>query len=155
MRADPANQRNSAERSRSALLLVPPVLILIAGTIYMQYRTQDRGFDDAYISFRYAQNLVEGHGLVYNPGERVQGYSNLLYTLLSALGIALFGPDNVYTFSLVVKHHPTDSDVGVVRWGRSAAEFGAAHPGRLHRVRRVHSVLVGRMVRDGNVARRL
>jgi len=40
--------------------------------------------DDAFISFRYARNLVEGHGLVYNPGERVEGYTNLLWTLFAA-----------------------------------------------------------------------
>src|SRR5687767_9783689 len=41
--------------------------------------------DDAYISFRYAQNLIEGHGLVWNVvGERVEGYSNFLWTLLIA-----------------------------------------------------------------------
>ena len=29
--------------------------------------------DDAFVAFRYARNLVEGHGLVYNPDERVEG----------------------------------------------------------------------------------
>ena len=38
--------------------------------------------DDAYISFRYADNLVNGHGLVFNPGERVEGITNLLWTVL-------------------------------------------------------------------------
>jgi len=38
--------------------------------------------DDAFISFRYARNLAEGHGLVFNPGERVEGYTNFLWTLL-------------------------------------------------------------------------
>lgn len=38
--------------------------------------------DDPYISLRYARNLAEGHGLVYNIGERVEGYSNLLWVLL-------------------------------------------------------------------------
>jgi len=42
--------------------------------------------DDAYVSFRYARNLAEGHGLVFNPGERVEGYSNFMWTLL--LGLA-------------------------------------------------------------------
>lgn len=42
-------------------------------------------FDDAFISYRYAQNLVAGRGLVYNPGERVEGFTNLLWTLLNAL----------------------------------------------------------------------
>ncbi len=40
--------------------------------------------DDAFTSFRYAQNLVDGHGLVYNPGERVEGYTNFLWTLIIA-----------------------------------------------------------------------
>lgn len=42
--------------------------------------------DDAFISFRYACNLLEGHGLVFNPGEYVKGHSNFLWVLeLSAL----------------------------------------------------------------------
>lgn len=45
--------------------------------------------DDAYISFRYADNLVHGLGLVYNAGERVEGYSNFLWTLGIALGMRL------------------------------------------------------------------
>ena len=40
--------------------------------------------DDAYISFRYARNLLGGHGLVYNLGERVEGYTNFLWTVLLA-----------------------------------------------------------------------
>lgn len=45
--------------------------------------------DDAYISFVYARNLVEGHGLVFEPGVRVEGYTNLLWVLLTAAGMAL------------------------------------------------------------------
>lgn len=40
------------------------------------------GFDDAYISYRYAENLVNGHGLVYNMGEKVFGSTTLLWVLL-------------------------------------------------------------------------
>ena len=40
--------------------------------------------DDAFISFRYADNLVRGDGLVFNPGQYVMGYSNLLWVLLLA-----------------------------------------------------------------------
>jgi arabinofuranosyltransferase len=40
--------------------------------------------DDAFISFRYADNLLRGHGLVYNVGERVEGYTNFLWTMLLA-----------------------------------------------------------------------
>jgi arabinofuranosyltransferase len=45
--------------------------------------------DDAYISFRYAQNLVHGNGLVFNPGERVEGYTDFLWTVLMAGAIRL------------------------------------------------------------------
>jgi hypothetical protein len=45
--------------------------------------------DDAFISFRYAENLIHGLGLVYNAGERVEGYSNFLWTLWIALGMRL------------------------------------------------------------------
>ena len=38
--------------------------------------------DDAYISFRYAQNFADGHGLVWNKGQWVEGYTNFLWTAL-------------------------------------------------------------------------
>lgn len=41
--------------------------------------------DDALISLRYSQRLADGHGLNWNPGERVEGYSNLLWVLCAAL----------------------------------------------------------------------
>jgi len=48
--------------------------------------------DDAFISFRYAQNLLDGNGLVFNPGEMVEGYSNLLWVLLMSFGMKLGVP---------------------------------------------------------------
>ncbi len=38
--------------------------------------------DDAYTSFRYAKNFVEGEGLVFNEGERVEGYTNFLWVMM-------------------------------------------------------------------------
>lgn len=55
----------------------------------IQWRRAPALFDDAFISYRYAYNLVRGVGLVYNPGERVQGYTNFLWTLLAAAAIKL------------------------------------------------------------------
>jgi len=40
--------------------------------------------DDPMISMRYARNLAQGHGLVYNPGEPVEGYTNFLWALCMA-----------------------------------------------------------------------
>jgi arabinofuranosyltransferase len=45
--------------------------------------------DDAYIFYRYASNAAAGFGLVYNVGERVEGYSSVLWTLILSLGATL------------------------------------------------------------------
>ena len=42
-------------------------------------------FDDAMISMRYAYNLVHGNGLVWNAGERVEGFTNPLWVVFMAL----------------------------------------------------------------------
>ena len=41
--------------------------------------------DDAMIDFRIVENLLHGHGPVYNVGERVEVYSNPLWVVLLAL----------------------------------------------------------------------
>jgi hypothetical protein len=56
--------------------------------------------DDAYISLRYARNLLEGHGLVFNPGERVEGYTNFLWILQEAL-LGFLGVDLVFAAQLL------------------------------------------------------
>ena len=49
-------------------------------------------FDDAYITYRYAENALAGHGLVYEPGgERVEGFSNPLWLVLSWLALVVGG----------------------------------------------------------------
>ncbi len=41
--------------------------------------------DDGMISLRYTDRLLHGQGLTWNDGERVEGYSNLLWVLLCAI----------------------------------------------------------------------
>ena len=50
--------------------------------------------DDAFISFRYADNLVRHGELVFNPGDPVEGYTNFLWTVLMA-GVLALGLDPV------------------------------------------------------------
>jgi hypothetical protein len=69
--------------------MAPALLIAVIALLWIEGWEQQPQVDDAYISYRYARNLVEGHGLVYNVGERVEGFSNLLWTLLIAAGLAL------------------------------------------------------------------
>ncbi|MFH1418587.1 MAG: hypothetical protein ABII12_09930 [Planctomycetota bacterium] len=48
--------------------------------------------DDAYITFRYARNLVEGHGAVFNVGQRVEGFSSPLWLGAAAVAESLHLP---------------------------------------------------------------
>ena len=48
--------------------------------------------DDAFISLRYGQNLVEHGELAWNRGEAVEGFSNPLWTLYGALLVAIGAP---------------------------------------------------------------
>jgi len=74
------------ERWHVVLGVVLPMALVLAGA----WRVRAFVVDDAYISFRYAENLAAGHGLVYNVGERVEGYTNFLWTVLLAV-LARFG----------------------------------------------------------------
>jgi len=73
-----------------SLLLASIILIVRVA----QMDRPDILVDDAFISFRYAHNLAQGQGLVFNPGERVEGYTNFLWTMLLA-GCAWLGLDLV------------------------------------------------------------
>jgi hypothetical protein len=50
--------------------------------------------DDSFISLRYTERLLQGRGLTWTDGERVEGYSNLLWVLVTALP-GVFGADLV------------------------------------------------------------
>lgn len=62
--------------SIAGLVLILVVVLLLEGIIF--------GYlvDDSFIPYRYAENLIAGNGLVFNPGERVEGYSNFLWVVL-------------------------------------------------------------------------
>jgi len=72
--------------------------------------------DDAFISFRYAWNFARGLGLVFNEGERVEGYTNFAWTVWAALGLRLGADVEVWaigwgivcyaiSIALLVVHH--------------------------------------------------
>jgi hypothetical protein len=68
-----------------AILLIS----VLASVRYLFYWQLER-WDDAYITFRFAQHLAAGEGLIWNlGGERVEGYSSLLHVLLLTLPTAV------------------------------------------------------------------
>lgn len=56
--------------------------------------------DDAYISFRSVRNFVEGHGLTYNPLERVQSFTHPLWVMTLIPVYALTG--SIYWSAIVL-----------------------------------------------------
>ncbi|MBN2139038.1 MAG: hypothetical protein JW720_14620 [Sedimentisphaerales bacterium] len=84
--------KNSSGAISYAVLVVVLLLAMLPQLFVFSHIT-----DDAYISFRYASRLASGHGLSFNPGERVEGFSNPLWTLLIALGVRLssFGAPDI------------------------------------------------------------
>ncbi|MBI3361889.1 MAG: hypothetical protein HY023_12350 [Chloroflexi bacterium] len=73
-------------------LTVPVALGLLA--LVARLVPTPRVIDDAYITFRYARNILAGIGFVYNPGERVLGTTTPLYTLLMAALAFVLRTDN-------------------------------------------------------------
>lgn len=55
-------------------------------------------FDDAMISMRYAWNFSHGLGLVWNQGEYIQGYTNLLMTLIMSFATLVFDKSTAALF---------------------------------------------------------
>ena len=77
----------ATRRGRVIHLLSVPWLLLLAWLTSVAWFLTD----DAFISFRYVRNLLEGHGLVFNPGEYVEGDTNFLWILELAALWGLFG----------------------------------------------------------------
>src|SRR5690349_12208861 len=70
-----------------APLLVPLALLLVTRLYF--WKLLPFAIEDAYITFRYARNFARGLGLVFNPGEKVMGFTSPLWTVWSSIGIAL------------------------------------------------------------------
>ena len=80
--------RPQSQREWIGLALAFVTLIVYANNVFSQQFL----CDDAYISFRYAEHLSIGEGLVWNVGERVEGFTNFLWVLWLAFTMK-FGLD--------------------------------------------------------------
>jgi arabinofuranosyltransferase len=64
---------------RPALLLALVVAVAVAHAAFYDFP-----FEDAFITYRYAENLCRGVGLAYNAGEVVEGFTSFGWTLILA-----------------------------------------------------------------------
>ena len=71
--------------------LVQPVVLIPLLAFFARILPGPRTIDDAYITFRYAQNLLSNQGFVYNPGEAVLGTTTPLFALILTLIGAVLG----------------------------------------------------------------
>ncbi|MEM9695561.1 MAG: hypothetical protein AAGA56_23655, partial [Myxococcota bacterium] len=99
MVAVPSSAPTRGARLRASLERLRPLAtrwrltgyVLVASAIgYIVARDAWLG-DDAYISFRTADNFIHGHGLRWNVAERVQAYTNPLWLFLVIPLYALSG----------------------------------------------------------------
>jgi len=72
-------------------LVAVAALMTLGYALYASHRMFGRLYDDTHITLRYAQNLADGYGLRFNPGQQpVEGYTNFLLTVFLA-GCAKIG----------------------------------------------------------------
>lgn len=103
-------------RDRQALLIA----LATAGVVLTFAVVTREVWEDYYITFRISRNLVEGHGLVYQVGERVHTFTSPLGVLLPALGLWITGSASgaLWFFRLVSAITLAGAAVLVVRHGR-------------------------------------
>jgi len=72
--------------------------------------------DDAYITFRYSDHFIHGQGLVYNLGERVEGFTN--FTWMALLGVVIgLGGDPMFWAKALGFACSLGAMLGVVHFG--------------------------------------
>ena len=129
----------SARRHRMALgihllaLAAASAIVVLVATTYLPLVV-----DDALISLRYSDRLLSGSGLTFTDGERVEGYSNLLWVLTVAAG-GLLSTDLVLVarwagvlltmlmLGAIVRVHPTLGWESLIPVGIGLATLALSH----------------------------
>jgi hypothetical protein len=91
-RPAPGSQTGSAARLSANLLSALALILGVLTILGLLLALGRKGYDDPYITFRYARNLLAGNGFVYNAGQRTLSTTAPLYALLLA-GLGLAWPD--------------------------------------------------------------
>ena len=139
--SDPSDPSARGGPSRAAVIAFFGTVV--AALVFAFWAALRRSWvsDDAFISFRYAENLVRGLGLVFNQAERVEGYSNFLWTMWMALGLRLGADVERWATAASIACYVAALGVlawnswtlrresrGLATWIPIAAVLGALHP---------------------------
>ncbi len=86
MKSDFQLEPQSLKSKNTSPKIIPGWLIISTLFVLLAIISFTVTTEDAYISFRYAENIADGHGLVFNVGEDVvEGYSNPTWVALLAI----------------------------------------------------------------------
>ncbi len=90
----------------SFILQVGSIVWSVIIALLLLYLNRHFYHDDAYITLRYVNNFLSGQGIVWNPGEYVQGYTNFLHlmtiSLLGKMGIDLVWASRIIGLSALI-----------------------------------------------------
>ena len=128
---------SEAPATPKGAMLISAIVATSAVTAYCGWSLRDFALDDAFITYRYARNVADGHGLVFHPGQAVLGTSTPGYAFLLA-GLHQLSGLSIPTLSKVLGCTVT-ALAGVllatllsptVHWGAAviAAAFLASNP---------------------------
>jgi arabinofuranosyltransferase len=67
----------------ASIIFYLSIVCIIVSILGQFYIFRDYTVDDTFITLRYARNFIQGHGLVFNAGEKVEGFSNPLLLFLT------------------------------------------------------------------------
>ena len=108
---------------RKKYVLLGAVMLVIGAVMVLDAWHYRFLCDDAYIMFRYARNLSRGDGLVFNPGEHVEGYTSLLWTLQLGIGEWLDISSEIFAYVLGVFY----TVLTLLVWGAFIYRQGPRH----------------------------
>jgi hypothetical protein len=97
--------RGIAARLSPGVWALSGLLLVLAATTFASQalRSPVAGIDDANIFFVYARNVAAGEGFVFNAGgERVEGFTSLLWVLISSGVVAVAGDPEPWLLGLNV-----------------------------------------------------
>lgn len=120
-------------QARTAFLHRTLPLLLVALALAARLVPGPRPVDDSFITYRYARNILNGHGFVYNPGERVMGTTTPLFTfLMVGLGALSGGAAAPFPWLSLGVSALADAATCVLLWRlgrRAGAELAGAAAG--------------------------
>jgi len=93
------NSKKSSIKNIEIYIFTLKIALAIIALILFTKRTWVG--EDAFIFFRYVDNLINGHGLVFNIGERVEGFTSPLWVFFLA-GIRIATSFELRQISIIV-----------------------------------------------------